>query len=304
MLKETVDGLWKAQDHFGSAIKLDPSYALAYTGLADTYALLGSYDLMPIAESHPLGLAAAQEALDRAETLTEAHVSLAGIIADHYWDWAEAERHYKRAINLAPNDVNALRTYSFYLGYTGRAHEAIPIAERAARLDPVSPNVQMNLGVVLNFAGRFDDSVRQLELTLELEPDFSFAYAALGMSYLGKGMPARALTQLEKARALAGTRPDVVALHAQALARAGHRRDALKALDHLYSLAKSRGPSPFLVASVYVALGDKDLAFYWLDKAFEAKSWELPMLKAHPMFDVLRSDRRFPPLLARLNLPS
>ena len=145
--------------------------------------------------------------------------------------------------------------------------------------------------------------MRQLEQTLELDPNFSMAYVMLGFSYLGKGMPDRAVTQLEKARALAGTRPDVVAFHAHALARAGRRRDALKALDDLYSLAKPRGPSPFLVAMVYVGLGDKDRAFEWLDKAVEARSWELPVLKANPTFDVLRSDPRFPALLARLNLP-
>ena len=161
----------------------------------------------------------------------------------------------------------------------------------------------MNVGVTLNFAGRFDDAIEQLEQALDLEPTFSFAYAMLGLWYLGKGMPERAVAQVEKARALATTRPDVVALHAQALARAGRRRDALKALDDFYNLAKPRGPSPFLVALVHVALGDKDRAFEWLDKAVEARSWELPMLKADPNFDVLRSDPRFPALLARLNLP-
>ena len=304
LLKDTVDGLWKAHEYFRKAIDLDQSYALAHSGLADTYALLGSYDVMPIAKSHPLGRDAALKALQLDDRLSEAHVSLAGIIADHYWDWREAERHYTRAIELAPNDVHALRTYSFYLGYTGRAHEALPFAERAASLDPVSPNVQVNVGVILNFAGRFDDAVRRLEQTLELDPNFSLAYAMLGFSYLGKGMPDRAVTQLEKARALAGTRPDVVALHAHMLARAGRRREALQALDDLHSLDKSRGPSPFLVAMVYVGLGDKDRAFEWLDKAVEARNWQLPLLKANPTFDVLRSDPRFPTLLARLNLPS
>jgi TolB-like protein/Tfp pilus assembly protein PilF len=303
LLKDSVDGLWKAHAYFGRAIELDPSYALAYSGLADTYALLGSYDIMPITESHPLGRDAALEALQLDDTLSEAHVSLAAIIADHYWDWRQAERHYKRAIELAPNDVNALRYYSFYLGYTGRAHEGLPIAERAARLDPVSPNVQMNVGVILNSAGRFDDAVRRLEQTLDLDPNFSFAYAMLGLSYLGKDMPARAVTLMAKARALAGARPNVVALHAHALARAGRRGEALKALADLHRLARPRGPSPFLVALVYVGLGENDRAFEWLDKAVEAREWQLPLLKSEPAFEQVRSDPRFPALLARLNLP-
>ena len=147
--------------------------------------------------------------------------------------------------------------------------------------------------------------MKQLEQTLELDPNFSLAYVMLGFSYLGKGLPDRALMQSEKARALAGTRPLMVAFHAHTLARAGRRNEALKALDDLYGLAKPRGPSPFLVAMVYAALGDKDRAFEWLDKAFEARSPELVLLnvKSNPTFVGLRSDPRFPALLARLNLP-
>jgi eukaryotic-like serine/threonine-protein kinase len=303
LLKDTAPGFWKAYEHFRAAIALDPSYALAYSGLADTYALLGSYDIMPMAESHPLGRDAALQALQLDETLSEAHVSYAAITADYYWNWAEADRHYKRAIELAPNDVNALRYYSFYLGYTGRAHEGLPIAERAASLDPASPNAQMNVGVILNFAGRFDDAVTRLEQTLELDPNFSFAHAMLGLSYLGKQMPERAVAELKKARDVAGPRPNFIALHAHTLARAGRRGEALKALADLHRLAKPRRPSPFLVAVVHIGLGDNDRAFEWLDKAIDARDWRVPLLTAEPAFAGLRSDPRFPTLLARLNLP-
>jgi eukaryotic-like serine/threonine-protein kinase len=304
LLKDTVDGLRKAQGYFREAITSDPSYALAYSGLADTYALLGSYGVMPIAESHPLGREAALKALQLDDTLSEGHVSLAAIIADHYWDWGETERHYKRAIELAPNDVDALRYFSFYLAYTGRAHEALPVAERAAELDPVSPIVQMNLGAILNSARRFDDAVRQLEQTLELDPNFSMAHAMLGLSYLGKGMPDRAVEQLARARASDRTRPNLVALHAHVLGRAGRGAEALQALADLKGMAKPGSASPFLVALVYVGLGENDHAFEWLDKAVETHDWQLPLLKAEPVFDGLRSDPRFPVLLARLNLPS
>jgi eukaryotic-like serine/threonine-protein kinase len=304
LLKDTVPGLWKAYEHFRAAIALDPSYALAYSGLADTYALLGSYDIMPMTESHPLGRDAALRALRLDETLSEAHVSYAAIVADHYWNWTEAERHYRRAIELAPNDVNAMRYYSFYLGYTGRADEGLPIAERAASLDPASPNAQMNVGVILNFAGRFDDAVTRLEQTIELDPHFSFAYAMLGLSYLGKGMPERAVAEMKKARAGAGPRPNMIALHAHALARAGRKGEAMKALADLYDQARPNGPSPFLVALVYVGLGDNDRAFEWLDKAVDARDWRLPLLIAEPAFAGLRSDPRFPALLARVNLPA
>ena len=301
--KDTTEGLHKAHDHFQKAIELDPTYARAYSGLADTYALLGSYDIMPIGESHPLGRAAALKALELDESLGEAHRSLAAIIADHYWDWGEVERHYRQAIALDANDVTTLRFYSFYLAYTGRAIEAVPLAEEASRLDPVSPSARMNLGVVLDMAGQVDAAVRQFEETLDLDSNFGMAHAMLGLAYLRQGMPERAVAEALKARALSGARPDVIALHGYTLARAGRRREALATLDDLRRLASPRSPSPFLVALVYVGLEDTDRAFEWLEKALEARSWELPVLKGNPMFNALRADSRFPALLARLGLP-
>ena len=176
MGQETIEGLHKARDHFQKAIELDPTYARAYSGLADTYALLGSYDIMPITQSHPLGREAALKAVELDESLGEAHRSLAAIIADHYWDWGAVERHYRRAIALDPNDVTTLRFYSFYLAYTGRPVEAMPIAEQACRLDPVSPSARMNLGVTLLMAGRVDAAVRQFEETLDLDSNYSMAH--------------------------------------------------------------------------------------------------------------------------------
>ena len=301
--KDTIDGLRKAQDHFQKAIDLDPSYARAYSGLADTYALLGSYGIMPITESHPRGRDAALKAIALDESLGEAHRSLAAIIADHYWDWGVVERHYERAIALDPNDVTTLRFYSFYLAYTGRPAEALPIAEEACRLDPVSPNARMNLGATLLMAGRVDDAVRQLEETLELDSNFSLAHVMLGLAYARKRMPERAVAAAQKARSLAGSRPDVIGFHGYALALAGRRDEALTTLDDLRRLAWPREPSPFPMAVVYVGLEDSDRAFEWLEKAFEQRSWELPMLKGEAIFDALRPDPRFPALLDRLGLP-
>ena len=207
-----IDGLHKAQDHFQKAIALDPSYARAYSGLADTYALLGSYDIMPIESLTRWGEQAALKALELDESLGEAHRSLAAIIADHYWDWDEVERHYRRAIALDPNDVTTLRFYSFYLAYTGRPVEAIPIAEQACRLDPVSASARMNLGITLLTAGRVDAAVRQFEETLDLDSNFSMAHVRLGLAYLRKGMPERAVAETQKARAESGSHPDIIAL--------------------------------------------------------------------------------------------
>jgi TolB-like protein/DNA-binding winged helix-turn-helix (wHTH) protein/Tfp pilus assembly protein PilF len=301
--KDTIDGLRKARDNFQKAIDLDPSYARAYSGLADTYALLGSYGLMPIGESHPLGRKAALKALDLDESLVDAHRSLAAITADYYWDWQEVERHYARALALGPNDATALSFYAFYLAYTGRPVEALPIAERACRLDPVSPNARTIRGSVLQLAGRLDDARLEFEEALALDANFSLAQALVGLVYLQKAMPDRAIAAAQKARDLSGPRPDIVALHGYILARAGRRDDALKALADLRRLSQPREPPPFQVALVYVGLDDMDRAFEWLDKAIDARAWETPMIKANPIFERIRSDPRLPALLRRIGLP-
>src|SRR5262249_18661686 len=258
---------------------------------------------MPISESHPLGRRAALKAIELDESLAEGHRSLAAIIGDHYWDWGEVERHYARAIALDPHDVVTLRFYSFYLASVGRSIEALAIAEQACRLDPVSANARMNLGVVLRLARRTDEAARQFEETLELDPNFNLARTLLGLTYLSTSNRDRSLATVQKARELSGERPDIVAFHGYILARTGHRDEAFKTLGDLRRVTQPKQPSPFLVALVYVGLDDRDRAFEWLDKAIEARSWESLMLKASPVFDNIRPDHRFRALLNRIGLP-
>jgi TolB-like protein/Tfp pilus assembly protein PilF len=300
--KGSAEELRKAQEYFRKATELDSSYAPAYSGLADTYALLGSYDVMPIGESHPLGRQAALKALELDDSLGEAHRSLATILADHYWEWAEADRHFKRAIELDPNDAATLRFYAFFLAYTGRPVEALPLAERARNLDPVSPSARTTLGAVLYLARHFDDAVREFEEALDLDANFVLAHALMGLAYAGKGRPDRAVAEVQTARMLS-VRPDIIAFHGYIHAHAGRKREALNDLDDLQRLAGARGPSPYLVALVYTGLEDNDRAFDWLAKAVESRAWEMPTLKASPVFDRLRSDPRYPALLDRVGLP-
>ena len=236
------------------AIALNPTYALAQSGLADTYALLGSYDIMPIRES--LGRDAALKALNLNDGLSEPHNSMATILADYYWDWPEADRHFKRAIDLAENNVIALHFYSFYLAYTGRAAEALPLARRAISLDPLSLRAQVNLGVVLNMARRYDEAVSQFVQTLELDSSYGMTHAMLGLSYAYKGMADRAVSELELARKASGDRRDLIALRGYTLARAGRTREALATIEEVHRLASPREPSPFLIAVVAVGLDD------------------------------------------------
>jgi TolB-like protein len=301
--RDDADGLEKAKEHFLKAIELDASYALAYSGLADTYTLLGAYGFLPMSEAYPLGKAAAMRALELDDTLGEAHNSLAAITVDYYWGWTEGGRHFERAIELNPNYETSLRFYSFYLACMGRPEEALAFAERARRLDPASPIAQMNLAVILYFARRYDEAIAEIAETLELAPDFGPAQTLLGRVYVAQGMSDRAVEALEHAQRLLGSRPDVLTPHAYVLAKAGRRREALATLDELRRISKPRDPAPFRIAVVYIGLGDKDRAFEWLHRAVDARDWQMAMLKVEPTFDSLRSDPRFAALVERVGLP-
>jgi TolB-like protein/DNA-binding winged helix-turn-helix (wHTH) protein/Tfp pilus assembly protein PilF len=301
--KDTADGHARAMEHLRKAIDLDSSFALAHSGLADTYILLGSDGFMPMREAYPLARTAALNALALNDELSEAHNSMAAINADYYWDWAEADRHFKRAVELNPSYETALSFYSFNLAYMGRIEEALALARRAQRLDPVSPAAQMNVGVILYFARRYDDAVAAIKETLDLAPDFGPAYVTLGRIYVAKGMPDRAIAELERARDLMGRRPDVLTPYAYALARAGRQREARAMLDGLRETAKPQAPAPVRVALVHIALGETDRAFEWLEKAIEARDWQMTLLNVEPAFDLLRSDQRFAALVERVGLP-
>jgi tetratricopeptide (TPR) repeat protein len=265
--------------------------------------LLGSDGFMPMRDAYPLARTAALKALELDNTLGEAHNSFAAISADYYWDWSDADRHFARAIALNPNYDTALRFYSFYLAYMGRFAEAQAVAERARRIDPVSAATQMNVGVILYFARRYDDAVVAIRETLDLAPDFGPAHVMLGRIYLAKGMPDGAVEEMARARGLMGRRPDVLTPYAYALARAGRQREARAMLDGLREIAKPRTPAPVRLALVHIALGETDRAFEWLEKAIEARDWQMALLNVEPTFDVLRSDPRFASLVERVGLP-
>ena len=301
--QDTTEGLHKAHAHFRRAIELDPTYALAYSGLADTYSFLGSYGVLPMRDAYPLGRAAALKALELDDTLGEAHNSFAAISADFYWEWAEAERHFKRAIELSPNYETALGFYATYLAYMGRHEEALTFATRARDLDPASPSAFHNLGVAHYFARRYDDAITQFRETLDLDPAFGGAHVMLGRVYIAKGLPDRAVEEFERAKALLGPRPDVVTSTAYVLARAGREREALATLDELRRISKPQDLAPFRIAYVHIGLGHTERAFEWLQKAIEARDWQMGMLKVEPAFDDLRSDPRFAALVERVGLP-
>ena len=254
-------------------------------------------------EAYLLARTAALKALELDDTLGEAHNSLAAITADYYWDWTEADRHYERAVTLNPNYETALRFYSFHLACMGRLEEALAFAERARRLDPVSPAAQMNVAMIHYFARRYDKAIAESAATLDLAPDFAPARILLGRVYAAQGLPDRAVEELKRAKALMGPRPDVTTPHAYVLALAGRRREAHAMLDELRQIAKPREPAPIRLALIHIGLGESDRAFEWLEKSFEARDWQMALLNVEPAFDPIRSDPRFAGLVERVGLP-
>jgi len=296
--KTTEEGLKKAIDFFNQAIEKDPSYALAYAGLADAYTSLDWYGVLSTKEANPRAKAAAIKALEIDETLAEAHASLAAV-RQYEWDWAGAEREYQRAIGLNPNYAVAHQWYGVYLAYMGRMDEGIAEMTRAQELDPLSLAINAQLGFLFYLARRYDQAIEQCQRTLEMEPGYEEARIYLAWIYVQKGMYEEAIAQYQK---LKGDIPDVLAMLGAAYAVSGQRGKARDVLAELKEISQRRYVPPVFVAAIYTGLGDKDQAFAWLEKAYEDRDESFVGLKVLPLFDPLRSDQRFADLLRRMGL--
>ena len=218
------------------------------------------------------------------------------------WDWPGAETHFRRAIELDPNYVTAHHWYGLYLAVMGRFDEGINQAQRALELDPSSLIINTDLGLIFCYARQPDRAIEQLMKTLEREPNFVVARWRLARAYAQKAMYQEAISELAKAIAVAGRKPYYLSLMGYVNALAGKRDEALRILDELRGLPQSQENLPALIATVYVGLGDRDQAFAWLDKAYKERFAALIALKVEPMFDNLRSDRRFQDLERRVGL--
>ncbi len=296
--KSTEADFRKSMEYFQQALEKDPNYALAYAGLADSYAQLGSYGLIQMKDSYPKARAASTRALEIDEMLGEAQASLGFVLMNYYWDWMEAEKRFKRAIELNPNYAMAHNWYSQHLAFMGRSQEAIREAQRAQEIDPLSLWTNSNIGFVSYLARQYDEAILASQKTLELDPNFAVAHMIIGLSYLQKKMYDEGISELQKAKA----NPDSRALLAYAYGLAGKRSEARKILDELGELSNKKYVSPFPIAVAYTGLDEKDRAFEALDKAYVDKSWGMGMLEVNPVFDSLRPDQRFSALLERLNL--
>jgi tetratricopeptide (TPR) repeat protein len=287
----TLEGFRKAVGYFNDAIALDPTYALAYAGLADTY-YRNSTVHIPLTEAVPKARAAAMQALRLDDTLAEAHTSLAVIKFRYDWDWAGAESEFKRAIEFNPNYSTAHQWYGEYLTALGRTDEAVAEGGRAEQIDPITPEVGWDLGLALLFGRRYDEAVEQFKKTVDLNPSFWLSHSFLGWSYGEKGAFDQAFAEYQKALAL-DENDDTRAHLASIYVKAGKRNEAQKILDEMIQRSKREEVSPFYVAAVYVALGDKEHGLEWLEKAYAERAELLVFLKVAPNFDAVRSDPRF-----------
>jgi DNA-binding winged helix-turn-helix (wHTH) protein/TolB-like protein/Tfp pilus assembly protein PilF len=296
--KRTLEGLKKAIEYFQQAIWKDQKYALAYAGLADSYALLGVFHLPP-KEAFPKAKDAALNALRIDDRLAEAHAAVGHIKVQYEYDWAGAEREYRRAIELNPNYATVHHFYALYLSEMGRFDESLAEIKRAQELEPSSLFIHSNRGAILYRARRYDEAINQLQSVLEMNPDFDYAHSVLGLAYLQKGMVEQAIAEFQK-RKMPGTggAGDL----GQAYASSGRRNEALKEIDKLQELSKQRYVAPYNLALIYTSLGDKNNALEWLEKAYEDRSTLLIWIRVDPRLDSLRSEPRFKGVLRRMGL--
>ncbi|MFN0280326.1 MAG: tetratricopeptide repeat protein [Pyrinomonadaceae bacterium] len=301
--KYTKEGLAKGIEYYNQAIAIDVNYALAYNGLAYNYIVADDWFLSPN-DSMPKARDAARRALEIDATLADAHTSLAVVLHWYDWDWAGAEKEFQRAIELNPNDPRTRQYYAWFLSeQVGRAEEAIAEGKKAQQLDPLSPEVNTFLGIVLSFARRSDQAVEQLRKTIELDPNYWLARTCLGRAYEQKGDINQAIAEYQRARQVEENVPEPLALLGRAYALSGKKAEAEKAIDELKELSKRTYVPPYNFAIVYAGLGNKDEAFAYLNRAYDDRSYYLAWLKVDSQLDSLRDDPRFKDLLKRMNLP-
>jgi serine/threonine-protein kinase len=301
--KRTPEGLRKAIEYFQQAIEKDPAYALAYTGLADSYDLASFLNVFPPGEVMPKAKTAAAKALEIDSSAVEAHVSLGYASFTYDWDWSAAGRHFGQALAVKPSYARSHAFYPLYLSALGRFEESLEVAKHALDLDPASSGVSHVLAVQLYLARQFDQSIQQCYKTLELDPNYAVAHALLGQSHSCKGAYREALPHLEKCYALSRGGTASLALLGYARARLGDRSQALRMIGELSAAAKQTFVSAFFSALVHAGLEDKDDAFTWLDKACEERFNRLAYAKVEALWDPLRSDPRFSELLRRIHIP-
>jgi DNA-binding winged helix-turn-helix (wHTH) protein/TolB-like protein/Flp pilus assembly protein TadD len=293
MDKRTREGLTKGLKYYQEAVKIDPAYAEAYAGMADTYALLGLYTELPPKEAFPEAKKAALKALEIDRSLGDAYTTL-GFVSFYYeWDGAAADREFSKALARNPSDAIAHSWRAENLAAMGRFAEAVQEAGLAMQADPLSPVISTNAGYVLYLAGANDEALKAYKNAIEIDPDFARAHYRLAYTYLRSGSTGLAMKEFHQAVQLSGDNPYYEAGAGQAYAELGKMPEARQILHHLIQNSTRQYVPPYAIAQVYAGLGDRSKAFEWLSRAYDDKSTSIAYLKVDPSLSSLRSDPRF-----------
>jgi len=298
-VKGTVE---KAITQFQQAIDKDPLYALAYVGMAEAYATLPGYSDIPAKEASLKAKSAARKALEIDDTVSEAHVTLASVAADE-WDWAGADKAFRRALELNPGYATAHQWYGEYLEKMGRIKEGLAETQRAYELDPLSPVINTGVGSLLYDDQQNDRALDQFRKALELNPDYGMDYLYLGLIRISQGKFKEAIAELEHARALMPGSPPFFSLIGYAQTQLGNRQAALDMIRQIADPALKYGNKPFDLAVLYLGLRDNDRVFEYLNQAVDQRAPLIERVLADPLFAPLRSDPRYKALLRRMNFP-
>jgi serine/threonine-protein kinase len=297
--KGTIEGYQNAIGYFQSAIREDPRYALAYAGLADSQLLLGAYWV----ESIPEAKAAAERALALDPGLAEAHVALGHIKQLLDWDWTAAGAEFRQGITLDPGSALAHNQYAQYLTILNRMPEALVEARRALDLEPRSPIVNADLGLHLLYANKIPDAIAQFQKTLDIDANSVSAEQGLGIAYSLAGQHDAALAALGRALKLSENSPVVLGHIGAAQARKGDRASAERTLADLDAQSARAYVPATSFAVVHAALGNRDQAIEWLDRAYDEHDFSLPRVRVAPWFQSIVADERMRTLFDRLGLP-
>jgi tetratricopeptide (TPR) repeat protein len=298
--KRTEEGLRTAKDFFEQAILEDSNFALAYSGLADSYWILGSYGFIPPKDSYPYAKQYALRALDLEPDLAEAHCSLAEFLSRYDWNFTEAEKEFEIALKLNPGYATAHHWYAAFLVTQGKFQQAVDEVHKARDLDPFSPVIHWTIGYIYHYAREYDKAIEHYRYTLLLDPSFFRAGVDIALAYIRKSMLQEALVEIEKAIAGRSLTPTLLASVGYTYAVAGRTEEAEKILEDLKKSDRTPFRSNYAVAIVNVGLGRTEEAIDWLERAYNEREDALTSIKINPRLDPLRSSPRFENLMKRM----
>jgi len=292
----------KSIECYSKAIEIDPDFALAYTGLAESYIFLGDWRLLPLETAYAKAREAALTALQIDDSLAEVHLSVAEIKLFCDWNWREAEIEFRKALTANPAHAEAHHMYAHYLELSGKFDLALAEINRALELEPVSPSLHACAVQVLFYARRYEEAIRQCHAAMDMAPTYFGLYGWLGIAYVQCGVFDRGLEALEKGLQHIPQDPRLLALTGYSYGISGKKSRSQKYLEQLVTLMTKRHVDPYFLSWLYVSLNDRATALTWLDKAYSEHSEWLPWMMVDPLLDALRSDRRFKEILGKLRL--